>query len=496
MCEVSRLWARAASGRNIDGFMRILFRQAHKGRKIPFPDLSKRRMVLSIMGGETYIVDRAVVGLLVFCAGTAQVLGAGAIRINEIRIDQPGADNDEYFELAGPPDTTLKGLTYLAIGDSPGGFSGVVEVVVDLTGQLIGPSGFFVAAEREFSLGQADFTTTLNFENSDNVTHLLVPNFTGTNGRDLDTNDDGILDLTPWDQLFDLIALIVEENPPQNTEYHYGPPTIGPDGSVVPGHAFRCESEGAWTIGALDPIGGDDTPGQTNVRCGDGGPPDVQINELRIDQPGGDDDEYFELKGEVGASLDGATYLVIGDSPASASGVIEAVIDLTGNAIGPTGFFVAAEATFSLGLADLTTSLNFENSDIVTHLLVFNFSGANGADLDIDDDGTLDLTPWEVVIDLIALVEDDPPMDEDDEFHCGPPVIGPTKDGQVPGQVYRCEPGRMWTIGAFDPAKGTDTPAAPNPDCDGNVCPWDLDRNGIVGASDLLALLANWGPCP
>ncbi len=26
-------------------------------------------------------------------------------------------------------------------------------------------------------------------------------------------------------------------------------------------------------------------------------------------------------------------------------------------------------------------------------------------------------------------------------------------------------------------------------------CPWDLDANGTVGASDLLALLASWGPC-
>ncbi|MEE8154937.1 MAG: hypothetical protein V3T53_08235 [Phycisphaerales bacterium] len=26
-------------------------------------------------------------------------------------------------------------------------------------------------------------------------------------------------------------------------------------------------------------------------------------------------------------------------------------------------------------------------------------------------------------------------------------------------------------------------------------CPWDLDGNGSVGASDLLSLLADWGPC-
>ena len=27
------------------------------------------------------------------------------------------------------------------------------------------------------------------------------------------------------------------------------------------------------------------------------------------------------------------------------------------------------------------------------------------------------------------------------------------------------------------------------------TCPWDLDDNASVGASDLLSLLASWGPC-
>ena len=30
---------------------------------------------------------------------------------------------------------------------------------------------------------------------------------------------------------------------------------------------------------------------------------------------------------------------------------------------------------------------------------------------------------------------------------------------------------------------------------DASFCPWDLDDNGIVGVSDLLSLLASWGPC-
>jgi hypothetical protein len=79
------------------------------------------------------------------------------------------------------------------IGDGSGG-SGTVEAIVSLDGKVIGANGFFLAAESSFSLGTANLTTSLNFENSENVTHLLVSNFTGANGDDLDTDDDGLLD--------------------------------------------------------------------------------------------------------------------------------------------------------------------------------------------------------------------------------------------------------------------------------------------------------------
>ncbi len=184
--------------------------------------------------------------------------------LSEIRTDQPATDNDEYFELAGNPGASLSGLTYLVIGDSAGGASGVIEEVTDLTGSIIPPSGFFVAAEATFSLGAADLTTDLNFENSDNVTHLLVAGFSGANGQDLDTNDDGVLDLTPWSQIVDLVAIIVEENPPTSTEYHYGPPVVGPDGFSAPGHVSRCSA--AWTVSRF-PLGLDDTPGAANTCC-------------------------------------------------------------------------------------------------------------------------------------------------------------------------------------------------------------------------------------
>jgi hypothetical protein len=72
--------------------------------------------------------------------------------LSEIRIDQPGTDDDEYFELSGDPGAALEGLTYLVIGDGAGG-SGVIEAVVDLSGQSVPTNGFFVAVESTFALG-------------------------------------------------------------------------------------------------------------------------------------------------------------------------------------------------------------------------------------------------------------------------------------------------------------------------------------------------------
>lgn len=184
----------------------------------------------------------------------------GQVVINEIRIDQPSTDNDEYFELSGPSGASLDGLTYLVIGDGTGG-SGVIEAVVDLGGLTIPDCGFFVAAESTFSIGTADLTANLNFENSDNVTHLLVEDFTGSNGDDLDTNDDGTLDVIPWTSIVDEVALIETVG---SGELVYSAVQVGPDGTFVPGHVFRSvDGSGVFNIGAFDPSGGDDTPGQS-----------------------------------------------------------------------------------------------------------------------------------------------------------------------------------------------------------------------------------------
>jgi len=193
------------------------------------------------------------------------------VAINEVRIDQGGTDNDEYVELYRPGGGSLAGLTYIVLGDGSGiTSSGVIEVIVPLSLQTIPGDGFFLIAESTFTLGGAipDMITDLNFENSDNVTHMLVSGFSGSLNQDLDTNDDGVLDITPWTSVVDKIAIIEENNPPValDGEWHYGPPTVGPDGTFVPGHVYRNpDGTGTWEIGQFEVAGGADTPGSSNT---------------------------------------------------------------------------------------------------------------------------------------------------------------------------------------------------------------------------------------
>ncbi len=192
-------------------------------------------------------------------------LAAQAVTINEIRIDNAGADTDEYFELAGMPGESLDGYTYLVIGDGSGG-SGVIESVTDLTGQAIQSDGY-LAVHKAGTTGVCsgyDVDLTLNFENSDNVTHLLVTGFTGANGDDLDTDDDGILDVTPWTEMVECVALVESVG---SGDLVYCDTQVGPDGSYVPGHVFKCGDQ--WMIGTFDGENGlcvdsYDTPGADN----------------------------------------------------------------------------------------------------------------------------------------------------------------------------------------------------------------------------------------
>jgi uncharacterized protein len=211
------------------------------------------------------IVPRFAFALLL--AATSSLAARAAV-INEIRIDDNSTDTDEYFELYGPANEDLSALTYIVIGDGAGG-SGVVETVISLSGMSIQSDGFFLAANSTLGtdvpngVGKTiDLTLNSNtFENSDNVTHLLVSGFTGASGDDLDTDDDGTLDSMPWGSIVDSVSLLEEVGA---GDLVYSSTTVGPDGTFVPGHVYRLpDGSGDWNIGPF--VSQFDTPGYANI---------------------------------------------------------------------------------------------------------------------------------------------------------------------------------------------------------------------------------------
>src|SRR5262249_36054857 len=83
--------------------------------------------------------------------------------------------------------------------------------------------------------------------------------------QDLDTNNDGVLDVTPWAGVIDSVSIIKGATPPEDCTY--SATTVGPDGTNAPGYVYRCPNgTGEWIVGAFDfTMGRQDTPGSGNA---------------------------------------------------------------------------------------------------------------------------------------------------------------------------------------------------------------------------------------
>ena len=139
------------------------------------------------------LVTAAVLGLLIALLPAA---GAGAAPsdpvINEFSASTTSTDV-EYVEVFGDPSTDYSGFTILELeGDSTSAPGTIDEVIPAGTTDA---SGFYLA------------DLTANTLENGTITLLLVEGFTGAAGDDLDTDDDGTLDATPWTRLVDAVAV-------------------------------------------------------------------------------------------------------------------------------------------------------------------------------------------------------------------------------------------------------------------------------------------------
>ncbi len=145
-------------------------------------------------------------------AGLAGIAAAQTVRFNEVMINPPGTDQgNEYIELRSDVGSmSLNGLTIVVIeGDMPTP-AGTVDQALSLSGLTTGTNGLLMwrdtvavlspAPAPETSINVGDFVPDL--ENGAN-TFLIVEGWTGTVGMDLDTNNDGVLDATPWTRVVD-----------------------------------------------------------------------------------------------------------------------------------------------------------------------------------------------------------------------------------------------------------------------------------------------------
>jgi hypothetical protein len=203
----------------------------------------------------------------------AAFLGSPAlaqVSINEIRT---GTGNNEYIEFKGAPGTSMAGMTFLILGDGTSTGTaitrtGVVEWIYRFAEtDVIGSNGYLVlhnpgqnpanaadtagawtltvdagATDLPWGYQASGLSGDTQIESPDNMTFLLVRDFTGTDtfqtrapnsgagGQDLDTNDDGVLDITPWSAILDSVAF-KETNgaaPAVGQDWWYSPNTCGP----------------------------------------------------------------------------------------------------------------------------------------------------------------------------------------------------------------------------------------------------------------------------
>ena len=192
------------------------------------------------------------------------------LTLTEIRT---GTGNNEYIEIKGTPGESLSGVTVVILGDgaSTGTLitkTGVVEWIYRFAAtDVIGSNGYLVlhnpgqnpanaadtagawtltvdagATNLPWGYQASGLSGDTQIETPDNMTFLLVRDFPGTDtfqtrapnsgagGQDLDTNDDGVLDITPWSAILDSVAF-KETNgstPAAGQDWWYSPNTCGP----------------------------------------------------------------------------------------------------------------------------------------------------------------------------------------------------------------------------------------------------------------------------
>ncbi|PIE89260.1 MAG: hypothetical protein CR997_12055 [Acidobacteria bacterium] len=317
-------------------------------------------------------------------------------RINEFVMNHTGADQYEYFEIWGDALTDYSHYWLLILEAKP---------------QSAGLSGTILQA---YQIGTTNHSRIYTHNLVDtlpntSVSLLLVHGFSGNISDDLDTDDDGVLDVEPWHVLVDSVA--IDDGEAGDLFYASTVLSAGFDGvndhpggaSRIP-HGSDTNSVSDWMRndfdgagipalpGSLVPGEALNTPNSTNTQYLPGGN-NVLLNEWVCNHRGIDDHEYVEI---VGSPRTNYTHIWI----------IGLEGDLENNA-GTVEFAIQAGDTDSDGYWYSGFMVEQINNNSVTLMVVDSFTGTLQQDLDTNDDGTLDITPWITLIDDVAINDGD-----------------------------------------------------------------------------------------
>jgi len=180
-----------------------------------------------------------------------------AALINEFSASTTGTDV-EYVEVIAAPGTALAYTLVQVEGDAvaTGPGIGVIKSVTPITGTTD-------------AQGLALFSLPANTLENGTLTLLLVRGFTGSANQDLDTNNDGTLDVTPWDGIVDTVA--VNDGGTGDRTYaaapvlgtnHDGLSTFAPGGASRIPDARDTDTAADWVRNDFDLAG---IPGRTGT---------------------------------------------------------------------------------------------------------------------------------------------------------------------------------------------------------------------------------------
>ncbi|MGK0185263.1 MAG: hypothetical protein ACI9R3_001039 [Verrucomicrobiales bacterium] len=410
-----------------------------------------------------HIVARLLLAVSLSSAAVADVL------INEVHLNPPdavgvnGDGNYEYIELKSTTggEEITNDLT-LIILDTSGGNVGRIEEAWALTGLRTGTNGLLLLGDDYTSpvggpwSGVVDSQTRAadppglgdgNIGPNGEISLLLVRGFTSSQDTDLDADDNGVLDSTPWTAIVDSVGLgekgvNVTYALADVTQATFNPDNLSRiEGNLTPNSASSwyggeiggtLPTDVAFSDEFFGTFKGRATPGQRNL-AGAAAQAAIRINEVNVNPPPSNDAnfEYIEIASVSGDSVitDGF-HLIVLDSKSDNDALVGEPVNLRGNireAWNLSGFSTGSNGLMLIGdkyqssqpwgnILDPATTLRepagfgageIGANDGFTLLLVSGFTGTVGTDLDTNDDGTLDSKPWTEVHDSVSFDEVD-----------------------------------------------------------------------------------------